>query len=513
MYAMYLHVGLLMLLTQSFVLTAFVCGVLFGFGHCTESEMSEMSRTHEAPSLTLHKYTAKQLVDLKPPGKLNLPWQTWASIRDTGIGMKGPTRRGKRAGKTPYIASTKSPFVPDCPISIPTPQPLVRKATPNGKFTLCHMNCQSARNKISSIVDHITENDIDFVALTESWFKDTDQRLIEDVKPDGYDVRHFARADRIGGGVTIIFKSSISVLAIKDIRTLSFEGLSAVVQTGELTVKVIVIYRLHPYGKSGVIGADFFNDFEHIIDQTALNPGHVLFLGDYNIHYDCDSEPECRRLKELLITSNLKQHVTEPTHTSGHILDLVISKDDKSVESVSVSSMISDHFAVHVTMAVSKPRPLRKTIHYRKYRSIDLACFSQDLATSSIVQSPAKSLDDLVHQYNTVISDVVNKHAPKLSRKLAIKPYMPWYNTTIQMAKRTRRQLERRWRKTKLVADRDAFKKQRETVNNLIDQAKAEYYRQKIAESSGNQSSLFRIVDSLYAQKDQIGISSKQITR
>ena len=118
MYAMYSHVGLLMLLTQSFVLTAFVCGVLFGFGHCTE-RMSEMSRTHEAPSLTLHKYTAKQLVDLKPPGKLNLPWQTWASIRDTGIGMKGPTRRGKRAGKTPYIASAKSPFVPDCPISIP----------------------------------------------------------------------------------------------------------------------------------------------------------------------------------------------------------------------------------------------------------------------------------------------------------------------------------------------------------------------------------------------------------
>ena len=163
--------------------------------------------------------------------------------------------------------------------------------------------------------------------------------------------------------------------------------------------------------------------------------------------------------------------------------------------------MLSDHSAIHVTMAASKPKLLRNTILCRKYRSIDLTNFSYDLSSSPLLQSPKESLDELVCQYDSVIKKVVNKHAPLVSKTVVIRPYMPWYDTTILQAKRNRRQLERKWRHTKLPSDRVRFKGQRETVNKLIDQAKADYYRQKIAESAGDQSSLFKIVDSLLHRK------------
>ena len=61
----------------------------------------------------------------------------------------------------------------------------------------------------------------------------------------------------------------------------------------------------------------------------------------------------------------LNQHVTEPAHVSGHILDLVITRADATdifVHNISVLKQpISDHKVVCLTLNLVKPSNIKKT--------------------------------------------------------------------------------------------------------------------------------------------------------
>ena len=119
-----------------------------------------------------------------------------------------------------------------------------------------------------------------------------------------------------------------------------------------ISVYVAIIYRLHPTKKNGLKAADFFKEFSGFVDSFA----------------------------------NLRQHVQERTHRHGHILDLVISRDDDNlVKGVSVSSMLSDHSLVNINVSLQKQSVSAKVISYRRYKSIDKEDFLADLRVSSLV--------------------------------------------------------------------------------------------------------------------------------
>ena len=65
------------------------------------------------------------------------------------------------------------------------------------------------------------------------------------------------------------------------------------------------------------------------------------------------------------------------------------------------------------------------------------------------------------------------------------------------MARKIRRQLERKWMQSKLEVDRQEFRKQCRVVNKLIDKAKTPYYSAQVGDCSGDQKKLFKIVNNL----------------
>ena len=95
---------------------------------------------------------------------------------------------------------------------------------------------------------------------------------------------------------------------------------------------------------------------------------------------------------------SVTQHVAQSTHVSGHILDWVItSATDKIVHSVLVSSLISDHNAVHATLETAKPLLPITEIAYRKIKQIDPEAFVNDIKKSALIKSPATTLDGLIN--------------------------------------------------------------------------------------------------------------------
>ena len=76
-------------------------------------------------------------------------------------------------------------------------------------------------------------------------------------------------------------------------------------------------------------------------------PGQQCFLGDLNIHCELSQDPHSKQLSDILASLDLYQYEHGPTHKAGHMLDLLITREDSAiVRSVSVQDLgVSDHYA------------------------------------------------------------------------------------------------------------------------------------------------------------------------
>ena len=62
-------------------------------------------------------------------------------------------------------------------------------------------------------------------------------------------------------------------------------------------------------------------------------------------------------------------------------------------------------------------------------------------------------VDSATSQYHTVLSKLLEKHAPLQERVITMRAKAPWYNSEIHEAKRFHRNLEHKWLKIKLEID------------------------------------------------------------
>ena len=108
----------------------------------------------------------------------------------------------------------------------------------------------------------------------------------------------------------------------------------------------------------------FIDEFNEYLKGLAASSGRLLICGDFNINWLDTSDNICKKLLNTLESYNLHQHVMNSTHKSGHLLDYIIS-DNHFVSSVLVSHFISDHCALHATIACTRDHPRRKKITYR----------------------------------------------------------------------------------------------------------------------------------------------------
>ena len=100
--------------------------------------------------------------------------------------------------------------------------------------------------------------------------------------------------------------------------------------------------------------------------------------------------------------------------------------------------------------------------------------------------------------FEYTVRNILDNHAPLKTRTVKLQSESPWFNDDIRAARKTRRQLERKWRDNgKLEVYRQEYRNQRDIVKNMINQAKIDHYSSLVEESSGNQKKLFNIVEKL----------------
>ena len=131
------------------------------------------------------------------------------------------------------------------------PQELRINTSELSELTLCFMNICSARERLTSIHDHLLEHGCDIVSLTETWLTDStwDVPLIQQHAPSGYKFLHVARSTgrkARGGGCLVLCKSSLKASVVTPpAKPLSFEALETNFAFSEEYYHIIVLLPYH----------------------------------------------------------------------------------------------------------------------------------------------------------------------------------------------------------------------------------------------------------------------------
>ena len=107
-----------------------------------------------------------------------------------------------------------------------------------------------------------------------------------------------------------------------------------------------------------------------------------------------------------------------------------------------VYKFISDHCALHVTIACTRDHTSRKKITYRCLKNINVDELSNDL---SIIYFKMECIDVnlVVDNYNTVLSSLLDSHAPLKTDYVTSRILQPWMFGKILSVKREKRKNER----------------------------------------------------------------------
>ena len=119
---------------------------------------------------------------------------------------------------------------------------------------------------------------------------------------------------------------------------------------------------------------------------------------------------------------------------------------------------------------------------------------------------------DQYDKFESLISGVIEDHAPLIKRSVTVRPNREWYNSNIRKAKVLRRRLERKWKKSGLPSDLVLLQKQCKYVNHLMSDAKCEFFSKKILDSKDDKKKLFNTCKYLLNYKGDPALPSKPST-
>ncbi len=188
---------------------------------------------------------------------------------------------------------------------------------------------------------------------------------------------------------------------------------------------------------------DFIKELAFFLSELMLAADKVLIVGDFNIHVDNEKDALGSAFIDILNSIGVRQHVSGPTHSRNHTLDLILSHgiDVNGVEILQQSDDISDHYLVLCKLHIVKA--VNSTPSYKYGRTI----------TSTTKDCFVSNLPDL----SQFLSISNSSEQPLRLRKIKETSPMPWYNEHTRTLKRAARKMERSWRKTKLEVFRVAW--------------------------------------------------------
>ena len=172
----------------------------------------------------------------------------------------------------------------------------------------------------------------------------------------------------------MLFRDSVNVSFVNGKESKSLEYSEWIAKVHDCLMRRIVLYRT-PYSSLHPVSAPvFFNEFSQFLKNVVMCPEVLVICGDFNLHLDDLLDNDSKKFMDLQETFSLLQHVSGPTHQSGHTLDLVITRSSDDVVFASPKAIfpISDHFIIQCPIVFQRPALSCKEVTFRKLNYLNL---------------------------------------------------------------------------------------------------------------------------------------------
>ncbi len=317
----------------------------------------------------------------------------------------------------------------------------------------------------------------------------------------GYNIHHISRAGR-GGGVAIAYKKNIELTKQNSKFYKSFEHIECLVKsTSHEILRVICIYRSGTATNSNV--KDFCVDFDDYLNNLNETHGKLLITGDFNIHMEDKDHPDTDKFLSVLNQHGLQQHVDQPTHTHGGIIDCIFTRSAMVSDGLEISSIqviqtntTSDHYLIISQCQFTHTKSTEnKLIMGRNIKNINIDQLKLDILDSDLNDSEKFiSVENAVTLYNEVLLKLLDHHAPVQEFKVR-EGHPAWITSVCQDAKRNRRKLERIKNKSKET--KQAYNKACKDAAAIINTSRNSYYKDKLTMSQQDKKKTYSIVNHL----------------
>ena len=347
------------------------------------------------------------------------------------------------------------------------------------------------------INDIIVEKNVDLMFISETWINNSDKVKINELVPKGYDILLLPRTSRTGGGVAIIYRLSLQITHIPQPSHSTFEICSLKIKTKSTSLHCSCVYRPTPSKRNNGSFNSFIMEFNDFL-ETLTSQDNLCICGDFNVHFEDVCDPAALKLKKLLTEHGLTQLITGPTHIKGHTLDLIITRDaHQELFKHSIFDLcLSDHFIISLSLPYCKPKSNKMVTNSRNIKSIDLNEFKSNISKDLHESMNCEQDLSLSLKFTSCLSNVLNKFAPLVTRKIYIRPYAPWINLTVKAQKQIRRKAQRLYVKTGLTVHKDILRHEKNKTIFTINDEKKKYISEKI-ESSGSSKELFSVFNDM----------------
>ena len=368
-------------------------------------------------------YTRQQLLDIRNIVKLDnrysrIPFETINLVRKFKIN-KHPSKLDREC---PIIKQTKFQANNLVNIEIKEDSKIVSQ-----HVRIATVNTRFIKNKAELVLENSQLQNLDFLTITETWLKDTDEDKAwiasSQLESDELSFKTHNRQNKRGGGLGLLHRKEYQVTKLDGHLQLdTIEHATWRAQLGKQVITILVIYH-PPIGNAGNTHIRFLDQVSELLQYSITNYKNLVVLGDFNIAIQDLGNPDSQTYTDTMEALGLTQHIGYATHQLGNTLDHIYTEsiDTLEVRHSFLGEFLSDHRLVGIEINKRKIRCQLENQNRRPFKDLDLDAFRQEFSNDAVTQH--RQLDEIWSALEKELTRTLDKLIPEAKQKRKGKPH------------------------------------------------------------------------------------------
>ena len=341
-------------------------------------------------------------------------------------------------------------------------------------FSVLHQNIRGMEEKKDLVADFLSSNKVNIFSLSETFLS---YENFTDVDIGGYSSKYKNRK-QISGIIGGYIREGIPYTRRKDLECDNLEMMWLEISFKNYKKFLIaVLYR--PPTSSRHQCKNFAETLSNKIETVQNENKETIITGDINCDY---ANPKSHRdVKSCLRMNGFKQSIKKPTRITENtstIIDVFLTNSPENVVSTDViTANLSDHEMIGAIRKKCQHKYQPKTIRSRNFRNYNKENAKIEIGNINFdplfaYTNPTDALNFL----KELLVNVANTQAPFATKTMKEKR-CPWLNENMKREMHYRDALNGKAQKTKSKENWEVYKRQKNRINNIIKNAKFNYYK------------------------------------